>query len=238
MFNKSLIALCFVLGCTLIGSSAVEDIEFLTTISTKYSPTLVKQLLVSRLDHKLKEINELNSTVGINQEQQFLCSVIFRAVDTLRSDVISMDEQQVICGDETYTKNIKSFISQFSLLITILDTEFEALKTPNIGAKSPEDLIRELTSTVTDISTVVSGKAVTSLNAYITEIKKIVDNEKTSSEIKVLGHAILQELNNMITTINSWKTQSPSSPKATLLDLLARFEEAIDIFYRQIELSK
>ncbi|XP_015790137.1 uncharacterized protein LOC107366996 [Tetranychus urticae] len=231
MLSKTLLVCSLILGSVICYSNAVEETDFLNAVVDKYSPALVKQLITKRIEHRMEQLTKLSSSVGLTRDQINLCQVTYQALATLEADVKSMDQHEVICGDDTYQKTIKYLINQFTYLNDMFEFEFEVLKHPVLTKFNPDILLQSLTQANIDT---VKKQTMDSITAFAADIDKIVADEKTSNELKVLGRGVSNELKDMVNVMRVWTPQ-----QQTLIALktnITNFQQLIDIFYRQLEL--
>ncbi|XP_015790035.1 uncharacterized protein LOC107366904 [Tetranychus urticae] len=230
MLSKTLLVCSLILGSVICYSNAVEETDFLNAVVDKYSPALVKQLIIKRIQHKREQLTKLSSSVGLTRDQINLCQVTYQAFATLEVDVKLMDQHEVICGDDTYQKAIKYFINQFTYLNEMFEYEFEVLKHPVLTKYNPDILLESLTQANIDK---IRQQAIELITAFAADIDEIVADKKTSNELKALGQGISNELKDMVIEM---KSSYPVQKLQLLKNQITSFQQLIDIFYRQLEL--
>ncbi|XP_015790036.1 uncharacterized protein LOC107366905 [Tetranychus urticae] len=231
MYSKTFLVALLCLGLNLVScDTQTEDVQFLTEASEKYSPALVKNLILERINHKMQQIKVINSTIGLTDEQVNLCEVILNSYAVLASDIQLMDESQVICGDTTYDKTIKGFIAQFASLIETFTRELEFMKIPNLTPDTPAVLL-EKKITDSQSFTFVKSKSLASIKIFMNDIKTYNTTGKDDL-VKVISSVSYRELENTYDKINLITDSTPNY-RNIIHDALVRFGQIIDVFYRQ-----
>lgn len=210
--------------------SHIEDVDFLNDAVGRYSPVLVKDLLMDRVNHKMEQIKVIsNSTIGINQKQIDLCNVVHEGFAILLSDLELMEDSQVI-GDDTYDNTMKGFISEFASLTETFNREFEFLKLPDLTKDTPDALL-EIKVIDSPSFNIVKSKLSASLKMYQSDVKKYDSTEK-KEKIRILAQTTVRNLED-ITSRATALTESVFNYRVVLHDILVEFKQTVDMFYRQ-----
>lgn len=205
----------------------VEDASFLEEAASKYSPELVKSLLLNRIEHKIGQIKVVSESVGINEKQENLCKVMTKSFEALKSDIELMDETQVICGDDTYERTIKSFISQFAILTETFNHEYDYLRVPDITNNTSSAIIEGIKSSKLPLVSVVS-KLTDGVGAFRDDIQNFTKSE--NGQIRVLANSVDRPLATVLVDIKAVTYEAQATP------IVERYGEIVSMFYRQLQI--
>ncbi|XP_053213066.1 uncharacterized protein LOC128396497 [Panonychus citri] len=126
MINKLIVATLLILGFTLTQCK-VDEIDFINEMTREYSPSLVAEMLVERIQLRSSEIKRINSSSEISDQHHTLCSVILSTFDVLLEDIKRWEKCPVLCGNSEFSRKSKYFTGRYKLLIDIFNRESKSL---------------------------------------------------------------------------------------------------------------